>query len=55
MTAEDGETLAVVALELESDEDQGALDKGLVTWRSLAANELADLARVLRVALAPND
>lgn len=55
LTPEDGDVLAVVALELVDEEDEGALDQGLVTWRSLAADELADLAKALRGGLAPSD
>jgi hypothetical protein len=44
----DGNLLAVVALELVGEEDQAALDAGLVTWRSLAADECAELADTLR-------
>ena len=48
LTPLDGETLAVIALELAAEEDQVALDQGLVTWRTLAANELSVLAETLR-------
>jgi hypothetical protein len=48
LTAADGNILAVIALELVAEEDEGALNRGLITWRSLAANELADLANALR-------
>lgn len=44
----DGELLAMVALELAGEEDQGAIKQGLVTWRSLAADECAELAAALR-------
>lgn len=44
----DGELLAVVALELSGEEDEGALKQGRVTWRSLAADECAELAAALR-------
>lgn len=47
LTREDGKMLSVVALELVGEEDEAALDHGLVTWRSLAADEFADLARIL--------
>jgi hypothetical protein len=55
LTPEDGDVLALVALELVGEEDEGALDQGLVTWRSLAADELADLGEALRGGLAPGD
>jgi hypothetical protein len=55
LAREDGDVLAVVALELVGEEDEGALDQGLVTWRSLAADELADLAKALRSRPAPGD
>jgi hypothetical protein len=45
---DDGALLAVVAVELAAGEDEGALANGLVTWRTLAADELAELARSLR-------
>ncbi len=48
LTAEDGDLLALVALELANEEDQAALDQGLVTWHSLAADELSVLAAALR-------
>jgi hypothetical protein len=47
LSPDDGELLALIALELVGEEDQAALDQGLVTWRSLAADELADLAEAL--------
>ena len=50
LTTQDGDLLAIVALELAGEEDQAALDQGLVTWRSLAADECAELARILRTA-----
>lgn len=53
LTPTDGETLAVIALELAAEEDQAALDQGLVTWRTLAANELSELAERLRDASPP--
>jgi hypothetical protein len=46
----DGDLLAVVALELSGEEDQAALKVGRVTWRSLAADECAELANALRAA-----
>jgi hypothetical protein len=55
MTAENGELLAVVALELVGEEDRAALDHGLVTWRSLAADELSELAKSLRADAIPRD
>jgi len=55
LSAEDGELLAVVALEIVGEEDQAALDQGLVTWRSLAADELCELANALRASAAPRD
>ena len=55
LTADDGELLAVVALELSGEEDQAALDQGLVTWRSLAADELSELAKTLRANAAARD
>jgi antitoxin (DNA-binding transcriptional repressor) of toxin-antitoxin stability system len=48
LTAEDGDVLALVALELANEEDQAALDQGLVTWRSLAADEVSELSTALR-------
>jgi hypothetical protein len=48
LTPADGETLALIALELAAEEDQAARDQGLVTWRTLAANELSALAETLR-------
>jgi hypothetical protein len=48
LTSEDGELLALVAVELAAEEDESALQLGLVTWRTIAADELAALARVLR-------
>jgi hypothetical protein len=44
----DGELLAVIALELSGEEDEAAIKQGLVTWRSLAADECAELAAALR-------
>jgi len=55
LSAEDGDLLALVALELVGEEDQAALDQGLVTWRSLAADELADLAKTLRAEHSSHD
>jgi hypothetical protein len=37
LSAADGNVLAVIALELVAEEDEGALNRGLITWRSLAA------------------
>jgi hypothetical protein len=44
----DGNLLAVVALELSGEEDAAALKLGRVTWRSLAADDCAELAAALR-------
>lgn len=44
----DSDLLAVVALELSGEEDEAALQQGRVTWRSLAADECAELAAALR-------
>jgi hypothetical protein len=44
----DGDLLAVVALELSGEEDAAALKQGRVTWRSLAADDCAELAAALR-------
>jgi hypothetical protein len=44
----DGDLLTLVAAELAADEDEGALELGLVTWRTLAADELSALAITLR-------
>jgi hypothetical protein len=48
LTSEDGELLAVVAVELAAEEDEGALQCSLVTWRTLAADDLSALAQLLR-------
>jgi hypothetical protein len=48
LTPEDREMLALVALELVGEEDQLALERGLATWRTLAADELADAADATR-------
>lgn len=48
LSVTDGDLLTMIALELVGEEDQIALDQGLVTWRSLAAGELSDLACALR-------
>lgn len=48
LAADDGDLLALVAVELAAEEDEGALESGLVTWRTLAADELAELAQLLR-------
>ena len=44
----DGDLLALIAAELAADEDEGALELGLVTWRTLAADDLSALAVALR-------
>lgn len=48
VTPDVADLLALVAAELLGEEDEGALDRGLVTWRTLAADEIARLASALR-------
>src|SRR3954451_7612739 len=47
----DGPLLALIAAELRGEEDEGALELGLVTWRTLAADEIGALADTLRDSL----
>ncbi len=47
-SGDDGDLLAMVALELSGEEDQSAIRQRRVTGRSLAAEECAELAAALR-------
>jgi hypothetical protein len=50
LTPEEGAFLALIAAALHGEEDEGALELGLVTWRTLAADEIGALAGELRAA-----
>jgi hypothetical protein len=51
LSSADRPLLALIAAELRCEEDEGALELGLVTWRTLAADEISALAETLVGAL----